>query len=118
MTEQTTLGGTFILPGTTLILHRTGNGAMQLPGPGVWGPPRDADTAIAILGEAVAYGVNHIDTSDFYGPHVGLATLIEYAVATYGRERLPILVAGLGQGVRPDFLNHNPGLPTPAADFV
>jgi aryl-alcohol dehydrogenase-like predicted oxidoreductase len=51
-------------------LHRMGYGAMQLAGPGVWGPPRDIDEAIAVLREAVAAGVNHIDTSDFYGPHV------------------------------------------------
>src|SRR5450432_3922546 len=47
-----------------------GYGAMQLAGPGVWGPPRDVDGAMAVLREAVAAGVNHIDTSDFYGPHV------------------------------------------------
>jgi pyridoxine 4-dehydrogenase len=47
-----------------------GYGAMQLAGPGVFGPPKDRDVAIAVLREAVASGVNHIDTSDFYGPHV------------------------------------------------
>src|SRR5579875_1376841 len=47
-----------------------GYGAMQLAGPGVWGPPRDPDAAIAVLREAVALGITHIDTSDFYGPHV------------------------------------------------
>jgi aryl-alcohol dehydrogenase-like predicted oxidoreductase len=47
-----------------------GYGAMQLAGPQVWGPPRDPETAVAVLREAVAAGVNHIDTSDFYGPHV------------------------------------------------
>jgi aryl-alcohol dehydrogenase-like predicted oxidoreductase len=47
-----------------------GYGAMQLAGPQVWGPPRDVDAAIAVLREAVASGVNHIDTSDYYGPHV------------------------------------------------
>jgi len=47
-----------------------GYGAMQLAGPGVWGPPRDPDAAVAVLREAIAAGVNHIDTSDFYGPHV------------------------------------------------
>ncbi len=51
-------------------VHRVGYGAMQLAGPGVFGPPRDRDQAIAVLREAVAAGVNHIDTSDFYGPHV------------------------------------------------
>jgi pyridoxine 4-dehydrogenase len=51
-------------------LNRMGYGAMQLAGPQVWGPPRDIDGAIAVLREAVAMGVNHVDTSDFYGPHV------------------------------------------------
>jgi aryl-alcohol dehydrogenase-like predicted oxidoreductase len=53
-----------------MTLNRMGYGAMQLAGPGVWGPPRDPDAAVAVLREAVALGVNHIDTSDFYGPHV------------------------------------------------
>jgi len=70
MTEQMNLGGSFTLPGTSMTLNRMGYGAMQLAGPGVWGPPRDLDGAIAVLREAVAAGVNHIDTSDFYGPHV------------------------------------------------
>ena len=52
------------------VVKRLGYGAMQLAGPGVFGPPKDHDTAIAVLREAVASGVNHIDTSDFYGPHV------------------------------------------------
>ncbi len=70
MTTRTRLGGTFTLPGTANNLHRMGYGAMQLAGPGVWGPPRDVDAAMAVLREAIAAGVNHIDTSDFYGPHV------------------------------------------------
>jgi pyridoxine 4-dehydrogenase len=68
MTEQ--IGGTFTLPGTSMSLNRLGYGAMQLAGPQVWGPPRDVDAAIAVLREAIATGVNHIDTSDYYGPHV------------------------------------------------
>jgi len=60
--------GTFPLGGRPV--HRVGYGAMQLAGPGVFGPPKDRGTAIAVLREAVAAGVNHIDTSDFYGPHV------------------------------------------------
>jgi aryl-alcohol dehydrogenase-like predicted oxidoreductase len=64
------LGGTFTFPGTTSIVHRLGYGAMQLAGPGVFGPPKDRAAAIAVLREAVAAGVNHIDTSDFYGPHI------------------------------------------------
>ena len=51
-------------------VNRMGYGAMQLAGPGVFGPPKDRGAAIAVLREAVASGVNHIDTSDFYGPHV------------------------------------------------
>jgi aryl-alcohol dehydrogenase-like predicted oxidoreductase len=70
MTKQTNLGGTFTFPGTSMTVNRMGYGAMQLAGPGVWGPPRDVDAAIAVLREAVAAGVNHIDTSDYYGPHV------------------------------------------------
>jgi pyridoxine 4-dehydrogenase len=70
MTKQKKLGGTFTLPGTAVSVNRMGYGAMQLAGPEVWGPPRDVDAAIAVLREAVAAGVNHIDTSDYYGPHV------------------------------------------------
>ena len=70
MSTQTKLGGTFTLPGTSTKLFRMGYGAMQLAGPEVFGPPRDADAAIAVLREAIAAGVNHIDTSDYYGPHV------------------------------------------------
>jgi pyridoxine 4-dehydrogenase len=70
MTKQINLGGSFTLPGTSMTLNRMGYGAMQLAGPQVWGPPRDVDGATAVLREAVAAGVNHIDTSDYYGPHV------------------------------------------------
>jgi aryl-alcohol dehydrogenase-like predicted oxidoreductase len=70
MTTQTKLGGAFRFPGTSTTVNRLGYGAMQLAGPEVWGPPRDVDAAVAVLREAVASGVNHIDTSDYYGPHV------------------------------------------------
>src|SRR5258706_1056365 len=70
MTKPTNLGGSFTLPGAAMTVNRMGYGAMQLAGPQVWGPPRDVNGAIAVLREAVASGVNHIDTSDFYGPHV------------------------------------------------
>jgi len=70
MTKQMNLGGSFTLPGTSTSLNRMGYGAMQLAGPQVWGPPRDVNAAMAVLREAVAAGVNHIDTSDYYGPHV------------------------------------------------
>lgn len=64
------LGGTFTFPGTSLGVERVGYGAMQLAGPHVMGPPKDRNAAIAVLREAVGAGVTHIDTSDFYGPHV------------------------------------------------
>src|ERR1700685_2361383 len=68
------LGGQFTFSGTSLNVRRMGYGAMQLAGRDgkklVWGPPKDVDGAIAVLREAVASGVNHIDTADFYGPHV------------------------------------------------
>src|SRR5258705_4341552 len=70
MTKLMDLGGSFTLPATSITLNRMGYGAMQLAGPEVWGLPRDVDAAIEVLREAVAVGVNHIDTSDFYGPHV------------------------------------------------
>ncbi|MEA3127638.1 MAG: pyridoxine 4-dehydrogenase [Caballeronia sp.] len=66
--SDSTLTSTFELAGRAV--HRLGYGAMQLAGPGVFGPPKDHDAAIAVLREAVASGVNHIDTSDFYGPHI------------------------------------------------
>jgi aryl-alcohol dehydrogenase-like predicted oxidoreductase len=70
LATKTDLGGSFTLPGTSTTVNRMGYGAMQLAGPQVWGPPRDMDAAISVLRQAVASGVNHIDTSDFYGPHV------------------------------------------------
>jgi aryl-alcohol dehydrogenase-like predicted oxidoreductase len=74
MTKQIDLTGNFTLPGSEMTVNRVGYGAMQLAGRDgnklVWGPPRDIDAAIAVLREAVASGVNHIDTADFYGPHV------------------------------------------------
>ncbi len=70
MTKQSDLGGSFTLPKTSITVNRMGYGAMQLAGPQVFGPPRDVDAAVSVLREAIAAGVNHIDTSDFYGPHV------------------------------------------------
>ena len=64
MTKQMEPGGSFALAGTSIALKRMGYGAMQFAGPQVWGPPRDPDAAVAVLREAVAAGVNHIDTSD------------------------------------------------------
>src|ERR1700727_916686 len=68
--SESKLGGRFTFPGTSLTVHRMGYGAMQLAGPGVFGPPKDNHEAVAVVREAVASGIDHIDTSDFYGPHV------------------------------------------------
>jgi pyridoxine 4-dehydrogenase len=89
MTEQTKFGGSFNFPGTSMTVNRVGYGAMQLAGPHVWGPPRDVDGAVAVLREAIAMGVNHIDTSDFYGPHV-TNQIIKQALHPY-REGLVIV---------------------------
>jgi aryl-alcohol dehydrogenase-like predicted oxidoreductase len=62
-------GGTFS-PAEGLAVPRMGYGAMQLAGPGVFGPPKDRDAAVAVLREAVELGITHIDTADFYGPHI------------------------------------------------
>lgn len=68
--KEDKLGGRFTFRGTSLEVQRIGYGAMQLAGPGVYGPPNDIDAAVAVLREALAAGVNHIDTSDYYGPHI------------------------------------------------
>ena len=70
MTTLNNLGGSFTFASRSLTVHRMGYGAMQLAGPQVWGPPRDPDEAVRVLREALEAGVNHIDTSDYYGPHV------------------------------------------------
>src|ERR1700751_3413425 len=99
MTNQANLGGSFMLPGTSMNLKRMGYGAMQLAGPHVWGPPRDVDAAIVVLREAVAFGVDHIDTSDFYGPHV-TNQIIKQALHPYP-EGL-VIVTKLGARRGPD----------------
>src|SRR5215470_7394238 len=97
MTKQTKLGGTFTLPGTTTSLRRIGYGAMQLAGPGVFGPPRDVDAAIAVLRDAAAAGVNHIDTSDYYGPHV-TNQIIKKALHPYAKDLVIVTKLGARRG--------------------
>src|SRR6478752_10134470 len=87
------LGGKFTSPGTSLTVNRVGYGAMQLAGPGVWGPPRDVEAALSVLREALAAGVNHIDTSDFYGPHV-TNQIIKQALHPYPKDL--VIVSKLG----------------------
>src|ERR1700734_4245549 len=99
MSNQTNLGGSFTLLGTSITVNRIGYGAMQLAGKGVWGPPRDPDAAVAVLREAIALGVNHIDTSDFYGPHV-TNQIIRRALHPYPTGL--VIVAKLGARRPPD----------------
>ena len=95
------LGGTFTFPGTKLTVKRMGYGAMQLAGQDgekrVWGPPRDVPGAIAVLREAVASGVNHIDTSDFYGPHV-TNQIIKQALHPYPDDLVIVTKVGARRG--------------------
>lgn len=87
------LGGRFTLPGTSMTVNRMGYGAMQLAGPQVWGPPKDVDAARMVLQEAIAAGVNHIDTSDFYGPHV-TNQIIKQALHPYPKDLLIVTKVG------------------------
>jgi pyridoxine 4-dehydrogenase len=95
--HEAKLGGTFTFPGTSLAVHRMGYGAMQLAGPEVFGPPKDRDAALAVLRETVAAGVNHIDTSDFYGPHV-TNQLIREALHPYPADLVIVTKVGARRG--------------------
>src|SRR6201981_74615 len=79
------------------VVRRLGYGAMQLAGPGGFGPPKDPDAARAVLREAVAAGVNHIDTADFYGPHV-TNRLIREALAPYPDDLVIVTKIGARRG--------------------
>ncbi len=85
----------FVLGDRTV--NRLGYGAMQLAGPGVFGPPKNRDTALEVLREAVASGVNHIDTSDFYGPHITNG-LIREALHPYPQDLLIVTKIGALRG--------------------
>lgn len=87
--------GTFSLGNRTV--KRLGYGAMQLAGPSVFGPPKDRGAALAVLREAVASGVDHIDTSDFYGPHV-TNQIIREALHPYGDDLVIVTKIGARRG--------------------
>src|ERR1700678_3530467 len=91
------LGGQFTFPGTSSTVNRMGYGAMQLAGPGVFGPPKDHAAALAVLREAIARGVDHIDTSDFYGPHV-TNRLIREALHPYPADLVIVTKVGAVRG--------------------
>jgi pyridoxine 4-dehydrogenase len=97
MMKRTDLGGSFTLPGTAMPMHRMGYDAMQLAGPGVFGPPNDVDVAMAVLREAVTAGVNHIDTSDYYGPHV-TNQIIRKALHPYPDDLVIVTKVGARRG--------------------
>lgn len=101
MTKHSTLGGPFTFPGSSATVSRIGYGAMQLAGQDgdkrVWGPPRDIPAALAVLREAVASGVDHIDTSDFYGPHV-TNQLIRQALHPYPDNLVIVTKVGARRG--------------------
>jgi pyridoxine 4-dehydrogenase len=97
MIEQMNLAGSFTLPGGSITVNRMGYGAMQLAGPGVWGPPRDVNEAVAVLREAVESGVNHIDTSDYYGPYV-TNQIIKQALHPYSKDLVIVTKVGARRG--------------------
>src|SRR5271169_1244045 len=104
MTKPMKLGGSFTFPNTSIVVHRMGYGAMQLAGPGVWGPPRNVDAAVAVLREATAAGVNHIDTSDFYGPHV-TNQIIKQALYPYPNDLVIVSKVGYRRGTDKSWLH-------------
>src|ERR1700712_3231025 len=97
MNAQNNLGGTFTFPGTSITVNRMGYGAMQLAGPHVFGPPKDVDAALSVLREAVESGINHIDTSDFYGPHI-TNQIIKQALHPYRDELTIVTKVGARRG--------------------
>jgi pyridoxine 4-dehydrogenase len=101
MTKETKLGGTLKFPDSSTYVHRMGYGAMQLAGRDgnklVWGPPKDVDGGIAVLREAIASGVNHIDTSDYYGPHV-TNQIIKRALHPYPKGLVIVTKLGARRG--------------------
>src|SRR5438046_1408603 len=102
-TTSTTLpGGTFKLA-DDVILTRMGYGAMQLAGPHVFGPPADHDGAIAVLREVVKLGINHIDTSDFYGPHI-TNQLIKEALHPYPEQLRIVTKVGARRDAKGNWL--------------
>ena len=103
MSLHTHLGGTFTLPGSNLTLKRMGYGAMPLSGPHAWGPPHDTDVALAVLREAVALGINHIDTSDYYGPYI-TNQLIRRALHPYPDDLVIVTKVGFKRGTDGAFL--------------
>lgn len=113
MAQEQTIHQTFTFPGTSLTVNRLGYGAMQLAGRDgnkmVWGPPPDVESAIALLREVVASGVNHIDTADIYGPHV-TNQIIKQALSPYPKDLVIVTKIGARRGT------HGSWLPDPSPE--
>ena len=97
MSQSLNLGGVFTPAGASLALNRVGYGAMQLTGEMAWGPPRDREAALAVVREAVRLGINHIDTSDYYGPHIA-NEIIREALHPYPKELVIVTKVGVRRG--------------------
>ena len=112
MNSELNLVGNFTLLGSSRSVNRMGYGAMQLAGRDgdkvVWGPPRDVDGAIALLREVVASGVNHIDTADFYGPHI-TNQILRKALSPYPSDLLIVTKVGARRGTDGSWITLSPG---------
>jgi len=97
MSSSRHLGGAFTPTGTSLVLNRMGYGAMQLTGAMAFGPPRDHQAALAVVREAVRRGINHIDTSDYYGPHI-TNEIIREAIHPYPKDLVIVTKVGAKRG--------------------
>jgi pyridoxine 4-dehydrogenase len=97
MSLSTNLGGAFTPAGTDLALNRMGYGAIQLTGPMAFGPPPDRQAALAVVREAVRLGINHIDTSDYYGPHIA-NEIIREAIHPYPKDLVIVTKVGARRG--------------------
>lgn len=97
MSPSTDLGGVFTPAGTSLALNRVGYGAMQLTGPMAFGPPRDRQAALTVVREAVRLGINHIDTSDYYGPYIA-NEIIREAIHPYPKDLVIVTKVGARRG--------------------
>ena len=100
------LAGTFTFPGTELTVHRMGYGAMQLAGPHVFGPPKDRAECVRVLQQAIEAGVDHIDTSDFYGPHV-VNEIIREALHPYAKNLVIVTKVGARRGEKGEWIQEH-----------
>jgi pyridoxine 4-dehydrogenase len=103
MAKLNELGGVFTLPGTGITINRMGYGAMQLAGLQVFGPPLVREEAVAVVREAVESGVNHIDTADFYGPHV-VNEILREALYPYPAELTLVTKVGAKRGPNAEWI--------------